>query len=136
MRESDFKTAILDKSKITGFMIENSENRPVLFKKHMLPSSIYTSEETFLEVLAEGKLSLYIHHRREISNSTDEIFVRDDYYFMKEGQYIRFKPFRFIITRVFKDEKNEIRALTREYKMKFKTKDQITRFVNLYNLDK
>lgn len=130
MRESDFKTAILDKSKITGFTIENGLVR---FKKHALPSSIYTSKEPFLEVLVEGDLSLYLKHRREINHTTDEIITHVDYYFLKEGQYTRFKPSRFTIMRIFKDEKDKIRSLSREYKLKFKTKDQIIRFVKLYN---
>lgn len=132
LRDSDLKTILLDKEKIKGFILQDQEEKPIEFKKVKLPPSIHNENESFVQVLVEGKLSLYLHHKWEMS-SLDEIYVRNRYFLCKDGVYIHCKPSKRNIKRIFKDAKPTIKEIITESGLKIRNEDDLIRFVEKYN---
>ena len=90
LRTSDFKTGIINKSIVSGFAIFDQDNHLLgSFVKRRIKTPGLDSVYAYLQVLAEGELSLYayrnvvkaISESRTVDNTTYYIFVNEDQYY-------------------------------------------------------
>jgi hypothetical protein len=78
LRETDFKTGVLPRGDIRGFVIFDEQKQPraeFLQRKIKLPYKS-DSSETFLQVLVKGNLELFAY--RKVIQSASDYTLRDD----------------------------------------------------------
>jgi hypothetical protein len=89
LRETDFKTGVLPRGDINGFVIYN-ERKEILaeFSRRRIKLPYKSdSAETFLQVLVKGKLELLVY--RKVTQSASDYTLRDDTRFLlfSNGNY-------------------------------------------------
>jgi hypothetical protein len=78
LRESDFKTGVIPRGDINGFVIFNEQKEPVAeFSRRRIKLPYKSdSSENFLQVLVKGNLELFAY--RKVTQSANDFTLRDD----------------------------------------------------------
>jgi hypothetical protein len=78
LRETDFKTGVLPRGDILGFIIYNERKEPQaeFLRRNIKQPYKSDSSETFLQVLVKGKLELFAF--RKVMQSASDYTLRDD----------------------------------------------------------
>ena len=135
LRKSDYKTALLDKKTIDEFIIYSENNTPYA---HFIKSRIkrwYQSDSTdvFLQVLAEGHLSLYAFRTVLVIRNKIEIYDKDIYYLIMNNEYYRIDASRRGLMRALPQNKTELRQIIRKNKLKVKSEPHLIKAIELLN---
>ena len=92
------------------------------------------SSSSFLQVLVEGELSLYVKRRAKKISSFNDLVREDEYYLLYKGNYNKFKPSRFGLYRVMDEaDKPKMKAAVRSEHLKVRRELQLIRAIEIYN---
>ena len=135
LRESDYQTAIINRETVAGFKLYDKNNIPFAYFKNLKIKNWYTGDSTklYLQVLAEGHISLYVHRQIKILNNNNELYKQYIYYICKDGVYHNLSLGRLSLLRFFADNKSKVRSIIRKNHLKVKQEDHLSEFVKLYN---
>ncbi len=135
MRISDYKVVMLYKDLVQGFTIysEQGKNEKV-YKKTIVPDFNYLGS-IFLEVLVEGKCSLYCYRRIEMIPTIYELYPDFQYYLKMDEDYIHISLRRSSVLKAFSDEeKTKIKSIIRSNRLKIKKNEtDLIRLIVLLN---
>jgi len=137
LRNSDYKTAIVDKETVNEFIIYDEENVPYA---HFIKARIknwYQADSTdvFLQVLAEGYVSLYALRTVTVIRNTNEIYNKDEYYLLKKNNFYKIDASRISLLRTLADEEAQVKQILRRNKLKVKFEPQLIEAIELLNKD-
>lgn len=130
-------------SKVNDFVIYTKsakEGDSLVFKKNF-PVTDKANEETFYEVIVEGKASLLCLHLKNITEeqqiATKVIYrrIRDEnvYYLLKEKKMIELPFDKVLILEKFTDNTEKLRQFITEQQLKFRDIDDFKKLVTYYN---
>lgn len=130
-------------SKVNDFVIYTKsakEGDSLVFKKNF-PVTDKANEETFYEVIVEGKASLLCLHLKNITEeqqiATKVIYrrIRDEnvYYLLKEKKMIELPFDKVLILEKFTDNTEKLRQFITEQQLKFRDTDDFKKLVAYYN---
>jgi hypothetical protein len=139
LRETDFKTGVLPRGDISGFVIYNEQKEPLaefMRRKIKLPYKA-DSSENFLQVLVKGNLELFAY-RKAIQSANDYslhddtrylIFSKGNSYFVSGGKRQLFK--------VPGIDEEKMKAVLKSNKVRLDgTEYSLRRVIDLYNKSK
>jgi hypothetical protein len=138
LRKTDFSAGIIYKSTVREFTIYNEDKTTIARFKNLKVRNWYAldSSYTYLQVLAEGRLSLYVQRRMvNIDKSSKELVQKDLYYLYKDGQFHSFVPNRMNLYRVMKVEKENMRKIIRSSHLRIRKEAQLTEAIKKYNAE-
>lgn len=138
LRKRDYSAGIIYKTTVREFVFYDEKNNPVAKFKNLNVRNWYSldSSYTYLQVLTEGKISLYVQRRMiNINKSTKELVQKDLYFLYKDGQYHSLIPNRMNLYRVMKDEKENIRKIVRGSHLRVRKEAQLTEAIEKYNTE-
>ena len=135
MRISDYKIAMLYKDLVQGFTLYSEEGKKQkVYKKTIVPDFVYLGS-IFLEVLAEGKYSLYCYRRIDMIPTKYELYPDFQYYLKMDEDYIHISLRRSSVFKAFSDEeKTKIKSIIRSNRLKIKKNEtDLIRLIVLLN---
>lgn len=138
LRKSDYSAGIVYKTTVREFVIYNEAKTPIARFKNLNVKNWYSldSSYTYLQVLTEGRISLYVQRRMiNIDKSTKELVQKDLYYLYKDGQYYSIVPNRLNLYRIMKDEKENMRKIVRGSHLRVRKEAQLTEAIEKYNTE-
>ncbi len=132
-RKTDYKAAIVDKQSVKGFIIYSNDSSHLLQFRKTSMKNWYEADSTdiFLQVLAEGPVSLYAFRKIELIEN--KIYNTDKYYLLLGNTYYNFKPSRRRLLKLFPENKFELRQILRKNNLLVRKEDQLIRAIELYN---
>ena len=135
MRETDHQQVVLRKQTIAGFTLYYSgDNKIAEFRKVILPNdSGITSGGTFLQVLAEGKLSLFVQRKVILLNSGNEFHTSDQYYLLKNGEYLKLVPNRWSLYRLMGEDRLKMKSIVHKNFLFIRKEPALIKAVRLFN---
>ena len=139
LRETDFKTGVLPRGDITGFVIYDAGKVPLaefVRQKIKIPYKA-DSSETFLQVLVKGNLELFAY--RKVMQSANDYTLRDDtrYLVFSNGNaYFAGASKRLLLKAPAIDEV-KMKAVLKSNKIRLDgTEYSLMRVIDLYNKSK
>jgi hypothetical protein len=137
LRKNDYQQIIVNKDIVKEFtLISDKTNSKMLFRK-MKITNWYTkdSASVFLQVLTEGKITLYSFRKIQIINNTNELFPFYKYLISKDdGSPSYFVPLRKNLLKLYPEKKAEIRAILRKEHLRVKKhEEQLIKAIELIN---
>ena len=139
LRETDFKTGVLPRGDIMGFVIYNERKEPLaefLRRRIKLPYKS-DSSETFLQVLVKGNLELFAY-RKVMQSANDYTLLNDTRYliFSNGNSYYTGASKRQLFKVPYIDEV-KMKAVLKSNKVRLDgTEYSLTRVIDLYNKSK
>jgi hypothetical protein len=139
LRETDFKTGVLPRGDISGFVIYNVRKEPLaefVRKKIKLPYKA-DSSETFLQVLVKGNLELFAY--RKVMQSANDYTLRDDtrYLVFNNGSSYYVGASKRLLLKVPAIDEVKMKAVLKSNKIKLDgTEYSLIRVIDLYNKSK
>lgn len=91
---ADYTVGLVLKEKVVRFAIDATESQPA---RQFVKTTIdelggLQQKEVFLELLSDGNIRLYCHHKTLVTRHTGTMKVREIFYLTIDGKLIRFKP--------------------------------------------
>jgi hypothetical protein len=82
LRETDFRTGVLPRGDISGFIIYNERKEPLaeFMRRKIKQPYRADSSETFLQVLVKGKFELFAY--RKVMQAANDFTLRDDTHYL------------------------------------------------------
>lgn len=135
MRESDYKTAVLDREIVAGFILYDENDEPLAYFKNIKIENRYSEDSTekYLQVLCEGDISLYACRNIKKANDYGELVQNYFYYLYREGNYKKIKPGKARLLRFFHDDEITVRSIIRTNHLNVKTEEDLIKVIDLYN---
>jgi hypothetical protein len=139
LRETDFKTGVLPRGDISGFVIYNAGKVPLaefMRQKIKLPYKS-DSSETFLQVLVKGNLELFAY--RKVKQSANDYTLRDDtrYLLFSHGSPYFVGPSKRLLFKVPAIDEVKMKAVLKSNKISLDgTEYSLMRVIDLYNKSK
>jgi hypothetical protein len=133
LRKIDYSTGMVYKNTVEEFTLFNDSSASIArFKKAQL-QSWYSSDSayTYLQVLAEGKVSLFV--QRNISNSTNELKAKNKYYIETDGVYAGFAPNLSSFCAPLKDDKKKMKSIVHTNHLTIRNELDLIKAVDIYN---
>jgi hypothetical protein len=136
LRETDFKTGVLPRGDISGFVIYNTGKVPLaefVRQKVKLPYKA-DSSETFLQVLVKGNLELYAY--RKVMQSANDFTLRDDtrYLLFSNGNAYFVGAAKRLLFKVPAIDEVKMKEVLKSNKIRLDgTEFSLIRAVDLYN---
>jgi hypothetical protein len=124
---------------VSVFVLDKDGNRD-LYRKGF-PGVDNFSEETFYQVISDGKVKL-LYKRSKIlteskfySSATSESSFTDisSYYILRDGKMKKIRPSKKEFIELFKDKENTIKAYLQAENIDYKNKNNLANLVNYYN---
>lgn len=132
-RSTDYKQVILNKQAIAGFTLYNSDNIKVAeFKKKYLKNTS-DSTGTFLQILTEGKISLYVKREVLFKENSGEFQGKNKYYLLKNGEFYPLIPSRWFLYRLMGEDKAKMKAIVRKNFLFIKKEPALIKAIQLFN---
>jgi len=105
--------------------------RPMRVKQLMLSNS----KNIFLNVLVDGKISLYVYRKIDCYNKVD--YAPHFKYFLKkqDGKFEVFRPNKISLVSQFPEKKKELRKIIKKNKLSIKKEADLKRAIELLNLE-
>lgn len=139
LRETDFKTGVLPRGDISGFVIYNESKEPqaeFIRRKIKLPYKA-DSSETFLQLLVKGNLELYAY--RKVSESANDYRLLDDtrYLIFDKGKSYYVNASKRSLLKIPVIDEAKMKAVLKLNKVKQDgTELSLIRAIDLYNKTK
>lgn len=139
LRETDFKTGVLPRGDITGFVIYNAGKLPLAeFVRQRIKLPYKTdSSETFLQVLVKGNLELFAY--RKVKQSANDYTLRDDtrYLVFSNGSAYFAGASKRLLFKVPAIDEVKMKAVLKSNKISLDgTEYSLIRVIDLYNKSK
>ncbi len=129
LRKSDYCAGVVYKSTVKEFIFDDKKNNTITrFKK------IKLKEWTYLQVLTEGKVSLYV--KRGINNVNTSLRTMDmenKFYLKKDGDYFIFSLNARSLIKILKEDKSTIRKIIQDAGLNIRIEEQLIELINRYN---
>jgi len=139
LRETDFKTGVLPRGDILGFVLYNPQNEPLaefVRRKIKLPYKS-DSAQTFLQVLVKRNLELYAY--RKVMQSANDYNLLDDtrYLLFQNGKSCFVGASNRLLFKVPFIDEEKMKAVVRSNKLKLNGSEySLIRVIDLYNKSK
>ena len=132
-RSTDYKQVILNKQAIAGFTLYNSDNIKVAeFQKKYLKNAS-DSTGTFLQILTEGKISLYVKREVLFKENSGEFQGKNNYYLLKNGEFYPLIPYRWFLYRLMGEDKAKMKTIVRKNFLFIKKEPALIKAIQLFN---
>ncbi len=134
-RSSDHQTAVIEKEQVAGFNLYKKDGSLFArFRKIRLRKELSSdSADFFLQVLAEGPVSLYKLNRVEVVRNTGRMEKRPRYYLSYRDEISLFRPGRRDLLARMGEEKERMRLILRKNHLWVSQEDKLIRALNLFN---
>lgn len=135
MRTKDYQTSVIEKNTIASFLLYDDEHKPYAFFKKLKMKNLFgkDSSDVFLEVLTEGKLSLYAWRKVAVINNVDEYSTDYQFYLWKDGIMYPLSLKKRSLLKLMGDEKSIMRGIIRENNLNVSNENQMIKAIELYN---
>jgi hypothetical protein len=135
LRNDDKKVGLVDKQLVKSFKIKQSENGTTdLYRKMKIKRWFsFDTAVVYMNVLAEGKLSLYVLRRIIQMSNSQEFVTKHEYYIYINGNFILFKPNKVYFLQVLGVEKDRMKQILRKNKLKVRDESQLIKAFEIYN---
>lgn len=135
LRKSDYKTAIVEKKSVKGFVLYDDNNEPFAEFKKIKIKNWYAGDSAniYMQVMTEGKISLYVYRRIKVHNNTNEVFADHEYYILKDGIYHNIKLGRVGLIQLFPEDKKRMRKIIWSNHLRVRKEPQLVKAIELYN---
>lgn len=136
LRKMDYSTGIIYKNTVDEFTLFNDSNASISRFKKVRLQSWFSSDSafTYLQVLAEGKVSLYVQRKViSISNSTNELKAKNKYYLKVDGVYSGFAPNLSSFSDILKADKKKMKSLIHTNHLNIRNETELIEAVDIYN---
>ncbi len=135
LRRKDYKTAIVDKETVSGYILYNDEKAPYASFKKIRIKNWYELDSTdvYFQVLAEGPVSLYAFRRTILISNKNEAYEKDEYYLYKENEYFKIEPRRINLVKKLPEYKSQLRQVLRKNRLKVRYEPQLIKAIVLLN---
>lgn len=130
-------------SKVREFVIytKNGNGRDSMVFRKGFPAVEKGNEETYFQVLVEGKAMLLCLHVKNIAEEQQiaskvvyrRISDQEIFYLLKDGKMIELPNDKLIIAEKFPDHPELIRAYISEHQLKFRNAPDFTKLIAYYN---
>jgi hypothetical protein len=114
----------------------NSNNEYLVFRSFRVKQLMQSnSKNVFLNVLVDGKISLYIYRKIQFYNNTD--YEPNYKYFLKkqDGQFDIFRPNKVGLLAQFPEKKKELRKIIKKNRLSIKKEADLKKAIELLNLE-
>ena len=138
LRANDYSRGIIYKSTVKEFVLYNDKHVPFAYFKRIKFKNWYSVDttDTYLQVLEEGKLSLYVRRRvLNINKSTKELVPKDIFFMKIDGQYYSFSPNRINLFRLMKENKEKMKTIVRGGHFKIRREPELIQAIKKYNAE-
>jgi hypothetical protein len=136
LRKIDYSTGMVYKNTVEEFTLFNDSSASIArFRKVML-GSWYSSDSayTYLQVLAEGEVSLFVQRKViNISNSTNELKAKNKYYIEVDGVYSGFAPNLSAFCATLKDDKKKMKSIVHTNHLNIRNESELIEAIEIYN---
>ncbi len=131
-----------NQSKVREFVIYPKSGKDSLVFRRNFPTTEKGNEETFYEIIEEGKATLLLLHYKQITEEAQLVSkiiyrrIRDEnaYYILKEKMMIELPADKTAIIEKLTDQSDKIRLFINEHQLKFRNKEDFKKLVVYYNL--
>jgi hypothetical protein len=114
----------------------NSDNEYLVFRsmqvKQLIPAN---SRNVFLNILVDGKISLYVYRKIEYYNNAD---YKPNFKFIikkEDGQFMIVRPIKASLLEQFPEKKKELRKIIKKNKLSIRKEADLKRAIELLNLE-
>ncbi|HAN00580.1 MAG TPA: hypothetical protein DCQ26_18450 [Marinilabiliales bacterium] len=134
LRVSDYKTGTVIRGRVSSFTLD----QPGVSKKmrfvHYTDTTGFQNVDMFLQVIAEGKTSVYCYRKVTLLKGEDKFVLNHQYYIKQEGKPVKFKPRKLQLLSFFPKEKHKaIRELLRTHHLKLSNDSHLAEAIELIN---
>lgn len=135
LRDKDYLTSIIDRSQLLSFTLHDTVmHTSALYKRAgFIKKTSSEAADIFLEVLAEGEISLYLQHGVKYLSNTNEYFTNNQYYAQVNGQIIKIGLRKRSLVRLLGEKKSVMRGIIRQYDFDLSTQPGMIAAINEYN---
>jgi hypothetical protein len=135
LRDVDKKTGLVDKQLVKSFKIYDRDNiSSNFFRKFKIKRWFsFDTVVVYMQVLAEGKLSLYVSRKVIQMSNSQEFVSKYEYYLYKDGNFIPFKPNRVYFLQILGSEKEKMKSILRTNHLRVRQENQLIKAVEIYN---
>ncbi|MCK9311832.1 MAG: hypothetical protein M0P26_06105 [Bacteroidales bacterium] len=146
MNHSNYKQFIIDKSSITDFWTKDNLDHPVHFQRINVRDTTISHRDIFVEVVIEGKMSLYIQHQilclpDQITYSNGQAryiktFEPRTLYYIKlpSNNFLKMRKLnRSSFLKLFPEQKKSISRLIKKNHLKLKSVSGLIGTIDLMN---
>ncbi|MCF8335255.1 MAG: hypothetical protein K9H65_01510 [Bacteroidales bacterium] len=147
-RPKDSKIMVVDKSMLAGFelIFDEREDTARFIKKKFTPWHTKDTTNVFFQVLVEKGIELYVLRDIKYIAHNNELHLKNRYVLYKDGSYHKFKPNRWSLYRLFREDKSQwfifqlftdknigkMRRIIRSHHLKIKKERDLIRAIRLY----
>ena len=135
LRKKDYKSALLDKETVSEFIIYDEEKNPYAHFKKVRIKNWYKIDSTdlYFQILTEGNVSLYAFRRTILIPNRNELYKKNEYYLLKNNDYLKIEPRRFSLLRALSENKPQLLQILRKNRLKVKHESQLIKAIVLLN---
>jgi hypothetical protein len=135
-RGSDSNLVVLDRSKIKQLTLHPGSNKAnqVFRKLSFRPYFLIDTNTCYLQILAEGKITLFANRKITVLSSTNEA-VRNDEYYIQIGQN-SIKSFflnKWKLYAIIKEDKVAMRKIIRSNHLRVKHEEDMIKALTIFN---
>jgi hypothetical protein len=136
LRSGDFQQIIVSKDMVKEFIIFNKEtDKKEIFRKITF-KTIYLIDDitTYLQVLSEGKISIYAHRKERLNNNYTELIPINEYYIqIGTGPLKYFNLNRWALYFAVGGYKAQIKKIVRSNHLRIRREEDLIRAVEIFN---
>jgi hypothetical protein len=136
LRTNDYSRGIIYKSTVNTFVLYNEKHVPFATFKRIKFKNWFSVDttDTYLQVLEEGLLSLYVRRRvLNINKSTKELVPKDIFFIKIDDQFYSFSPNRINLYRLMKENKEKMKIIVRGGHFKIRKEQELIQAIKKYN---
>lgn len=135
LRDLDLQTAVVEKQYINGFKIYLEYNKSTAYFKKIFIENWYEFNgfPRYLQVLAEGKISLYVQRQVSLNNNTNELYQKYQYFLLKNGRFYSFKPARITLLNIMQEDKEKMKSVLRSHRLHVRKESDLIEAIIIYN---
>jgi hypothetical protein len=135
LRKSDYKTGIIEKKFVQGFSIEIPDKNEIKNFRKLKIKNWYSfdSIEVFVELLAEGDLSLGIFRTSRLNKNSNELTLKDIPYIIKDGKCYNIKATRGSLYSLPFIDKALMKSIIKSNHLKVRKEEGLKDAIDLYN---
>ncbi|MFA6401407.1 MAG: hypothetical protein WCX31_07240 [Salinivirgaceae bacterium] len=134
LRETDYKTGTVIKGKVASFTFDNTMQREALRFIHYIDTGGFQKTDIYLEVIAEGKTSVYCYRKATLLKGENKFVTKYQYYLKQNRELHKFTPGKRNLLAFFPKEKHKaIKDILRVNHLKLKNDEQLAEAIKLIN---
>jgi hypothetical protein len=134
LREVDYKQIVVKKELVKSFYCTQGDST-ILFKKILIrPPYITDSIYSYLQVLAEGKINLYVKRDMKVKNGTNELLSKNIYYIQFQGNKVQsFVPSRRKLLSLLGVKRDQMKQVIKNEKFRVRKEAQLVKAILKFN---